>query len=69
MQTFPPPAPECEDHGTTRCMGFVTASGWSCQWPGDALPPKPCQDCGYPHTQPAGACSLCPECGSSSGCS
>ena len=30
---------------------------------------KPCEDCGYPFTQPAGACSLCPECGTSTGCS
>jgi predicted Zn-ribbon and HTH transcriptional regulator len=30
---------------------------------------KPCEDCGYPFTQPAGACTLCPECGTSSGCS
>lgn len=30
---------------------------------------KPCDECGYPFAQPAGACHLCPECGTSSGCS
>lgn len=47
---------------------------WGVPWPPpkgwkDRLVSTPCQECGYPHTQPAGACFLCPECGTSSGCS